>query len=522
MGSAPRTIAGRCNLFLLLSIAQEHHPTISTILYASALESRPCPRTTPIRHRRGSESRLESRSLLACSARGIWVLQHRMEMHVLRIPKQDHVVEHDHLPTSPPPPATRADAADVVALPSSKINAATAGEDPGADAGARVCARVTGTGSRTSAYARRGAARGRGGFLSAGGGGETGSVPTRLFNPVVPLRSAGEGGGELRCGGAGPPRGVVASWCRGVEVGGASVLGTKGKGTSAAPAVRVVPHWGGVTGACKKAAREDYAQVDNIGRCIDLNRYDDMLMGFGLSKAMARCAWGGRATGGNLSCVRWVGTGMERAISPSFSCTCTHGAGPMRKRKPIRARLDTPYDGEGDRMDNASTRSYTRALVHLRVVHRVRFPSIPRVAHAALRDTKEGLAPKCTFSPPSPCKLLPIIGVACSARLEHWPTNGLQKQSAGRFSRYLNTPVHSASSPRQDIVNAECAMPVILARPCAHLLPVIASPSNIPIRRSRAAHHPTLVLAQGRGTSPPTVKRARTSSLILRQEHRET
>ncbi|KAJ7821846.1 hypothetical protein B0H13DRAFT_365817 [Mycena leptocephala] len=64
--------------FLLLSPAYEH-PTTSTILYASALESRPCPRTTPIRHRRGSESWLQSRSPFACSAQGIWVLQRRME-----------------------------------------------------------------------------------------------------------------------------------------------------------------------------------------------------------------------------------------------------------------------------------------------------------------------------------------------------------------------------------------------------------------------------------------------------------
>ncbi|KAJ7890026.1 hypothetical protein B0H13DRAFT_2341210 [Mycena leptocephala] len=28
----------------------------------------------------------------------------------------------------------------------------------------------------------------------------------------------------------------------------------------------------------------------------------------------------------------------------------------------------------------------------------------------ALRDTKYGLAPKCTSLPPSPCKLLPIVG----------------------------------------------------------------------------------------------------------------
>jgi hypothetical protein len=117
----------------------------------------------------------------------------------------------------------------------------------------------------------------------------------------------------MRCGAAA----LLSAAHRGVEVGGASVLRGRGRQwASAAPAVRAVPHRGGVTGARKKAARGDYARVDNIGRCVDLNRYDGVLMGFGLSKAMARCAWGGRATGGNLLCVRWVGTGMERAISP--------------------------------------------------------------------------------------------------------------------------------------------------------------------------------------------------------------
>jgi hypothetical protein len=42
--------------FLLPSPAYEH-PTTSTILYASALESRPCPQTTPMRHRLRVEAR---------------------------------------------------------------------------------------------------------------------------------------------------------------------------------------------------------------------------------------------------------------------------------------------------------------------------------------------------------------------------------------------------------------------------------------------------------------------------------
>jgi hypothetical protein len=73
-----------------------------------------------------------------------------------------------------------------------------------------------------------------------------------------------------------------------------------------------------------------------------------------------------------------------------------------------------------------------------------------RASRAPLRLSRTERAPlsarPCVVSPPSvpapsrpsPCKLSPIVGIACSARLEHWPTNRLQKRSAGRFPRYLN------------------------------------------------------------------------------------
>ncbi|KAJ7924270.1 hypothetical protein B0H13DRAFT_1201985 [Mycena leptocephala] len=73
------------------------------------------------------------------------------------------------------------------------------------------------------------------------------------------------------------------------------------------------------------------------------------------TQAMARRAWGGRATGGNWAgmgrSARWAGTGegqehrMERAILPSFPCTTAapaHGASPMRRCKRLQPRTPHP------------------------------------------------------------------------------------------------------------------------------------------------------------------------------------
>jgi hypothetical protein len=120
-GACRAPFVGGIIRFLLSSPTYEHHqPTISTVLYASALRSRPRSSTTPIRHRRGSESRLESRALfaLACSARGVWVLQRRMKTHVLRIPNQDpDRARPSPTPASSPFPTARATPTDVVAPP---------------------------------------------------------------------------------------------------------------------------------------------------------------------------------------------------------------------------------------------------------------------------------------------------------------------------------------------------------------------------------------------------------------------
>jgi hypothetical protein len=89
--------------------------------------------------------------------------------------------------------------------------------------------------------------------------------------------------------------------------------------------------------------------VDNIRRCVSLNRYDGVLMGFGFSEALARRAWGGRAIGINQSCVRRAGTGRTAYGARHFTVvflhlrrTSTHGASPMRRCKRLQPRTPHP------------------------------------------------------------------------------------------------------------------------------------------------------------------------------------
>jgi hypothetical protein len=132
-----------------------------------------------------------------------------------------------------------------------------------------------------------------------------GSALTLLFNPVVPSRSAEEGRVLwlclLLCG---------VRWRRAVEVGRASVLGEMRAAmrTSTAPVVGVTLHRGGVTGAYEHRRGLRSVESDNVGRYVDPDRYDGVLMGFGLFKGYVTACVVGRATGGN----RYVRAGRAR------------------------------------------------------------------------------------------------------------------------------------------------------------------------------------------------------------------
>ncbi|KAJ7924254.1 hypothetical protein B0H13DRAFT_2654879 [Mycena leptocephala] len=166
-------------VLVLSSPTCEHHPLTSTVLYCTpSLSDRPPP-----------SGIVAPRAWKPCP-------------------------QHGHpLPASSPSPATRADAADVVA-PSTQCPMPTAPEDRGADAGLGSQWAKGPAGGRV----RRGCgvALQEPRWVLSAGGGVCGSAPTLLFDPVVPSRSAGGGREGVRGGGAGPPvQPVVASWRRG-------------------------------------------------------------------------------------------------------------------------------------------------------------------------------------------------------------------------------------------------------------------------------------------------------------------
>jgi hypothetical protein len=100
--SARPVICGRCNPF---PPSLAHQPTISTVLSASALRSRPRSSTTPIRHDLGSklESLPRSRALRRISGSMETHGDARAQHRVPHIPKQDRV----RAPPSPTPPRPR-------------------------------------------------------------------------------------------------------------------------------------------------------------------------------------------------------------------------------------------------------------------------------------------------------------------------------------------------------------------------------------------------------------------------------
>jgi hypothetical protein len=97
-------------------------------------------------------------------------------------------------------------------------------------------------------------------LLRGAAGGLSADPTLLLLKPGVPSRSAGGGRKGVRCGGAGPPP-------RGVEVGGASVLGEKGVivGTSHART------------RTRSQVAGGRVRSDSVGQYVDLNRYDGVL-----------------------------------------------------------------------------------------------------------------------------------------------------------------------------------------------------------------------------------------------------